>query len=352
VATKKKKKVLSSGHGARKVQASKMLAIGATQPKRRSQRWAVVLGLLVAVALLVQGVLVFIGNKKKDVIPRFEAQLAQRGAGLGEVSGCRTLAVDEKGDVAYVFATGADCVLQVFSADGKKSVRYQAKRKEEALNNVFSVAFAVDGSLWACERGSGRIVHLSPDLKFLGSFTAPSTDLPGIAVDPAGLIWVASYGPKIYVYNAQGKLQKEFTGTPRVPIVSAYRMTFDPQGDLLLLDSGRGQGKDPDIKIYSPEGKSIGVFMAKGLPFNEFSCIGVDQGLVVLNDNGSNGNDTQGILFFDYKGRCTQRAITTSNQLSLGNVPGLAISRKGHWALDMTPVGRGCDRFSLPNPGE
>jgi len=102
------------------------------------------------------------------------------------------------------------------------------------------------------------------------------------------------------------------------------------------------------VKIYSPDGKAVSSFMAKGLPFNEFSCIGVDQGLVVLNDNGSTGSDSQGMLLFDYKGKVKARALTTSNQLSLRNVPGLAIGPKGHWAMDMTPLGRGCDRFSLP----
>lgn len=320
--------------------------------KPKSQKWAMIIALVIGAVMVMQSAFVYMGNKKKDVTLFFESQVAVRGEGKGEVVGCRTLAVDDKGDVAYCYGVGEGSVLQVFSADGKKYIRYEAKKKDEAINNIFSLAFAPDGTLWGCERGSGRIVHFSADLKFLGSFKAPSTDLPGIAVDPNGLIWVASYGPKIYVFNAAGDMQKEFSGTPKAPIVTAYRLTFDAQGNLVLLDSGRGQGKDPDVKIYSPEGKSLAVFMAKGLPFNEFSCIGVDQGLVVLNDNGSTGSDSQGMLLFDYKGKVQARAINTSNQLSLRNVPGLAIGAKGHWAMDMTPLGRGCDRFSLPVDNE
>jgi hypothetical protein len=350
VATKKKK----AAPRAPRKPAAPAPAVAAPAPppvvsKPRSQKLAMVLGLLVAAAFLGQSVMVYLGSKKKDVVPFFEAQLAQRGEGPGEVFGCRTLAVDDKGDVAYVFGQADSCVLQIFSADGKKYQRYQAKRKDEELNNIFSVAFAPDDSLWACERGSGRVIHFSADLKFLSSFKAPSTELPGIAVDAQGQVWVASYGPKIYVYDAGGILQKEFAGDHDAPIVTAYRMTFDSKGNLVLLDSGRGQGKDPDVKIYNPAGKSIASFMAKGLPFNEFSCIAVDKDRIVLNDNGTNGTDSQGMLLFDYKGRAKERALTTTNQLSLTNVPGLAIGPKGHWALDMTPVGRGCDRFSLPD---
>jgi streptogramin lyase len=343
VATKKKKSVAAPKRAPR-------AAAAAPAPKPKGQKWVMVLGLVVAAASLVQGAMVFMANKKKDATLFFEGQIAVRGEGMGEVGGCRNLAVDSTGGVAYVQGVGETTMLQAYSPDGKLIGRYQAKKKEEALNNIFALAYAADGSLWGCERGPGRVVHLSHDLKFLDSFKVPSTDLSGIAVDPQGLIWVASYGPKIYVYDDKGIAQREFLGAPKAPLVQAYRLAFDAKGDLVVLDCGRGQGKDPDVKIYAPDGKSLAVFMAKGLPFNEFSCIGVDHDLVALNNNGSSGTDSEGILLFDFKGKAKYRALFTSNQLSLANVPGLAIGSTGKWALDMTPVGRGCDRFSFTAP--
>jgi hypothetical protein len=345
VATKTKKSA-----PARKGPARGAAATPARETKPKSQKWPMLVGLLIAAALIGQGAMVFLANKKKDATLFFEGQVAVRGEGMGEVGGCRNLAVDATGGVAYVQGVGVDTRLQAYGPDGKFIGRYEAKKKDEALNNVFAVAYAADGSLWACERGSGRVVHLSHELKFLGSFKAPGVDLSGIAVDPQGLVWVASYGPKIYVYDQKGAAQREFMGAPKAPLVQAYRLTFDAKGNLVVLDCGRGQGKDPDVKIYSPDGKSLITFMAKGLPFNEFSCIGVDKDWVVLNNNGSNGTDSEGVLFFDYKGKAKYKALFTSNQLSLANVPGLAIGAKGHWALDMTPVGRGCDRFSFTAP--
>jgi hypothetical protein len=351
VAVKKKQ-------AARRVRAqSKGVAAAVAAPppapaKPRSQKWTAIFGILVVAALLVQGVMTFMSNKKKDVTLFFESQIAVHGEGMGEVSGCRNLAVNAVGDVAYVFSRAEESVLQTYTAGGKLIARYKPKKAGEELTNIFALAYAPDGTLWSCERGSGRVCHFSPDLKLLNSFKAPSADLPGIAVDPQGQVWVASYANKIYVFSPKGELIKEFVGTPKAPLVQAYRLTFDAGGNLLVLDCGRGQGKDPDVKIYSPDGKSLGVFMAKALPFNEFSCIGVDQGLVVLNDNGANGTDSQGILLFNYKGKVQARATLTSNQLSLRNVPGLAIGSKGHWALDLTPVGRGCDRFSYSSLAE
>lgn len=346
-----KKKTIAAKAAPKKTKSTTPVEAVAAKPKGKN--WSVVILLVIAAALLVQGALSYIGNKKKDVTLFFEGQVAVRGEGIGEVVGCRTLAADSKGQVAYVYGVGEGTVLQLFSPDGKLIKRYEPKGKDGALNNVFSVAFGPDDSLWACERGSGRILHFSsPKLELLGAFKAPSADLPGIAVDPQGQVWVASYGPKIYVFSPKGEMIKEFMGAPKAPLIGAYRMTFDAKGNLVVLDSGRGQGKDPDVKIYSPEGKMVANFMAKGLPFNEFSCIGVDQDLVVLNDNGSTGTDSQGMLLFDYKGKVKARAALTSNQLSLRNVPGLAISTKGHWVMDLTPLGRGCDRFSMPMDSE
>jgi DNA-binding beta-propeller fold protein YncE len=341
MAVKAKSKKAPAARPARKALAE------AKAPEKKRSKMGVFIFLLLVAGIIGQGAYVFLANKKKDAVLFFESQIAQRGSGKGEVEGARNLAVDDKGGVAYVFGVGEGTVVQAYSGDGKFVARYEAKRKDQALNNVFALNYAPDGTLWACERGSGRVVHLSAKLDFLGSFNAPSTDLPGLAVDAKGQVWVASNGPKIYVYDAKGNLQLEFKGTPKAPLVTAYRLTFDGAGNLLVLDSGRGQGKDPDVKIYSPDGKSLGAFMAKGLPFNEFSCIGADQGYAVLNNNGSSGTDSQGIFLFNYKGKVVYRALSTSNQLSLANVPGLAIGRKGHWALDTTPLGRGCDRFSF-----
>jgi sugar lactone lactonase YvrE len=210
------------------------------------------------------------------------------------------------------------------------------------------VAADAENRVWACERGSGRVIRLSPELKWELAFKAPSTDLTGIAVDSQGRVLVASFTNKVYIFDAEGTLLKEMTGDAKQPLITAYRLCVDEKDNLYVLDAGRGHSKDPDVKAYDKNGKALGEWMARGLPFNEFSCIAWEpKGFVVLNNNGLKAGESQGIQLYAPNGKLKGRVMASNTNMNMMSVPGLAIGPRGDWVLDTTPYGRGCDRFTL-----
>jgi len=334
--------------GAKPVAAVPPPAVAA-KPK---SKWALIAAVVVAGLLVGQGVIVFMGNKSKEMTVALESAIAGRGQGKGEVVGCRTLAVDKDGNVVYVYGVGQDTVVQRFSPDGKFIARFENdpkdKKKERALNNVWAVATDAEDRVWVCERGTGRVIRLSPELKWETAVKAPSTDLTGIAVDSQGRVLVASYVNKIYVFDSEGALLKEMNGDTKQPLITAYRLCVDEKDNIYVLDAARGNGKEPDVKAYDKNGKGLGEWLARGLPFNELSCIGWDpKGYVVLNNNGLNSSESQGIQLYSPNGKLKGRVTASNTALNLMSVPGLAIGARGDWALDPTPQGRGCDRFTL-----
>jgi DNA-binding beta-propeller fold protein YncE len=308
----------------------------------------VVAGVLVVALLLAQGAYVYMNNKKQVRVLNEASTIAVRGEGKGTVTGCRHLAVSKEGDVAYIFGTGPGCVLQKFTKNGQFAGIYEPKAKEQKLNNAWAVAFDSQGRVWVCERGSGRVLRLSSKLAFEKAVTLTSPDLTGLVVDSQDHVYVASDSPKVFILDGEGSLIKEFTGDDKSAMATAYRLAVDAKDDLYVLDAGRGQSKDPDIKVYDKEGRSISSFMARGVPFNEFSCIGWDpQGFVVLNNNGMNAPESKGIELFSPKGKLVAVAQASNTGLSMMSIPGLAIGAGGDWALDVTPLGKGCTRFLL-----
>lgn len=307
-----------------------------------------VVGVLVAALLLVQGALVYMGNKKQMRVLNEASTIAASGQGKGAVMGCRNLAVSKGGDVAYLFGTGTGCVLQKFTKNGQFVAIYEPKDKEEKLNNAWAMAFDSQDRLWVCERGSGRVLRLSSKLAFEEAFTLTGSDLTGIAIDSKDQVYVASNSPKVFILDAEGKALREFTGDDKVALALAYRLAVGAKDDLYVLDAGRGQGKEPDVKAFDKQGHSIGSFMARGVPYNEFSCIGWDpQGYVVLNNNGMSSTDSQGIELFLPTGKLVGLVQSSNTGLSMMSIPGLAIGAGGDWALDVTPLGKGCTRFML-----
>jgi hypothetical protein len=146
-----------------------------------------------------------------------EGPVSTRGTGPGQVLGCRHVAMDAEGDVAWLFGGGDQMSVQTFSPRGAFLSAYKARGAAETLKEVNSMAFDAQGELWLCEKGSGRVVHLSKDLKFLGSFSTDDKDLTGLAVDADGLVWVCARDARIDIFDADGKLQREFRGTPQMP---------------------------------------------------------------------------------------------------------------------------------------
>jgi hypothetical protein len=262
-----------------------------------------------------------------------EGPLSSRGTGPGQVLGCRHMAMDAEGNAAWVFGGGDEMRVQKFNSRGAFLALYKERNKAEVLHSVNSMAFAPNGSLWLCERGTGRVVQLDKNLKFVSAFTCDQTELTGVAVDPAGDIWVSARSARIDVYDPRGKLQREFKGSPQVPVNDVYRLAIDGAGAVATIDGQREIGQLATLSIFEKDGAALASFKIKG-KLDDSACLAWDpiSGYLVTNVGG--------LKMFDRHGKLKGTAVIPEVPAEL-LVPGLAIGGNGSWLLDMTSQGSG-----------
>ena len=212
---------------------------------------------------------------------------------------------------------------------------------EQVLNDVFTLAYGPDGTLWAAERSTGRVVHLDADLAYEGSFKADASDLTGIAISPKGEVWVAGGDDKLRVYDADGNPLREFAGDSSAPILRGFRLAFNPAGDLAVVDTYRGTGQDVELRLYSPSGSTVASVEVKDAPFGGSPSLSWDPSGFWIVCQG-------GIFFVDAKGKFAGTAQTIDGNPFVA-VPAMGISAKGDWILDETPTGAGADLYRLVN---
>jgi hypothetical protein len=346
----KRKTTPSAAPAPRPARTAAALPPAAAPAPRSGKRWGLILGMgLLAVALVGQGVWVYLRNVKAQAALTYMTAVAPRGQGKAQVEGCRAMAVDEAGDLYHLEGVNEGSVLQKFSAVGQWKGWTGDLKGEAALNNAFAVAAGRDGSVWVVERGSGLLKRYSSDLKYLGSFKQDSTDLTGVAVDPKGQVWVAAQSGQVFINGADGQKAGNFAGDPDRPWVHPFRLCFDAQGRLFVIDLEKGFLADPVVKAFSADGKPLACWTAKDLPATEFISIGWDpQGFVALNDTRGDVANAKGFQLYAPDGRLKALAPFSNNGQSLRAIPGFCINGKGQWILDMTPLQQGCALFTLP----
>ena len=164
---------------------------------------------------------------------------------------------------------------------------------------------------------------------------------------PDGSVWVASFTGQLLVLAPGAESPKVFTGDKNGRLTAPYRLCFDPQGDLYVLDFEKGIGQDPVVKAYDPQGAFLRSWTVKDQPVNEFACIAWHPlGYVVLNDSRGEVVDAKGFRLYTPQGRLAALATLTDTGQNLRAIPGFAISPTGDWFMDLTPLQQGCGRLT------
>jgi hypothetical protein len=303
---------------------------------------------LVILAMAGQAVWVFYRDQKAQVTLNFEAAIAPRGQGIGEVTGCRHMGTDPQGDLFYLQGVGESSLLQKFARDGHLLARLAPDAPVgERLNNGFAVAGAADGSAWVVERGTGALKHYSDKLKLLATIQAPANDLTGVAVAPDGTVWAANFAGTLFALTPGATDLKPFVGQKKGRLRAPFRLCFDSQGNCYVLDFEQGMGKDPVIRAYDAKFNFLRSWTVKDQPVNEFMCIAYQpQGYVVVNDTRPEVVDAKGFRLYTPKGHLQGIATLTNTGQNIRATPGFAITPQGDWYLDMTPLQQGCGRLS------
>ena len=322
-------------------------APSAVSAPKKSGAAVLLLALVLIAALVGQAGWVFYRDRKAQVTLHYDGAVAPRGPGKGQVTGCRAMAADAKSNLYYLEGVGPGSVLQKFARDGQWLAWVSPDSKPaERLNNGWAVAPGQDGSVWVVERG-GALKQYGPDLALMRTVALPGSDSSGVAVAPDGSVWVANYQGQLLVLPAGGSEAKPFDGPGKSHLKAPYRLCFDPQGRLYVLDFENGIGQDPLVKSFDAKGAFLRAWTVKDDPINEFACIAWHPlGYVVVNDSRGEVVDAKGFRLYSPEGRLQGLATLTDTGQNLRAIPGFCISPSGDWFMDLTPLQQGCGRLT------
>jgi hypothetical protein len=326
-------------------------------PAQKPADWRMIVGLLVLAFIVTkvwdmrhwqeEGFKFGSWSKPEVAVATFKGAVAERGSGPNEVLGCLTMTMDKDGDVFYYYGAG---LLKKFSRDNKLLAAFSGDSQKEKIS-LWSLAAAPDGSLWAIERGGSRFLQFDSKLKLVKKVDSEVAGMYALAIDSQGRFLVTVPGGFVQALDEQGKLLSDIGHGGKMALVQGTRLTVDGQDNIYVLDkldSKDSNPADPMVRCYDKTGKPLAQWVARGLPWNMFSCIAYDpQGYVVLNNNGQ--SESQGLQVYTKDGSLRCYVQTTSSGITLSVVSGLAISADGDWAVDVSPAGRGCDRLRLPS---
>ena len=340
-----KKKPAPKKAPALKAKAPKALAV---EPRKKNKGAAILVVLAVVLGLVAQAGWVFVRDRKTQVTLHYDMAIAPRGPGKGQVTGCRHMAADAKGNLYYLQGVNESSTLQKFARDGKWLAWVGAGSPDkDKLYNGWAVAAAADGTAWVAERGTGFVKQYGEDLKLKRSVALAGSDSEGIAVAPDGSVWVSSFSGQLYSLAPGADSFKPFTGSGKGRLIAPYRLCFAPDGAMYVLDFTKGQGQDPSVMCYDAKGGFVRSWVVKDQPVNEFMDIAWHpQGYVVLNDSRPEVVDAKGFRLYTPNGKLAGVATLTDTGQNLRAIPGFAISPNGDWYMDLTPLQQGCGRLS------
>lgn len=198
------------------------------------------------------------------------------------------------------------------------------------------VAIAEDGSLYVMDLGHQRVVHLSPDGRFLGAFGRLGSGVEDIyygwdmAIDPAGNIY---FGNLVYdgeganvihdgvkVFSPDGRFLREMGGQDYayadmdVSYHGTYGIDVDKQGRVYVADFGTNT-----LRVFDAQGQPLATLFGEGGSedgqFNGLNDVAVDdqRNLIYATDN-TNSRVQQFSLTLTDSGE-----LTVTHLLSLGS---------------------------------
>ncbi len=142
------------------------------------------------------------------------------------------LAFDGQGRL-YV-ATGGPAAI--YRVDLKNPAAQPEKFFSSSEQHIRSMIFAKDGTLYAGSDGRGLVYRISPDGKGFVLFEAPKQEIPAMALDPEGNLYVAALGEKTRTSLPPLSVHSEPTLTATIRIVSAG--ATESSNDSSLIPNG------------------------------------------------------------------------------------------------------------------
>ncbi len=200
----------------------------------------------------------------------------------GQAHGLQGIAVARNGEVFVADAEGRRIV--VCSGDGKILREIRApRRRTNLLQMPFALLLDSQGRLYATDYAADQVQVFSSDGSFLfssgregpgkGQFRSPV----GIVQDKQGNLYVVEfYNHRVQKFTPEGKFllmwgeEGDWNQPDQPPEKMLYPSGIDvgPDGNIYVADSGRDK-----IKVFSPEGKFLRQFGAKGPEPGKFSAV-------------------------------------------------------------------------------
>jgi tripartite motif-containing protein 71 len=200
----------------------------------------------------------------------------------GQAHGLQGIAIGPAGEVYIADAEGRRIVI--LNAGGKilREIRPPAK-ESNLLQMPFALLHDGKGRLYVADYAADQVQVFSLDGRFLsawgregagpGEFRSPV----GIARDPAGNLYVVEfYNHRVQKFTQEGKFllawgeEGDWNRPDQPPEKMLYPAGIDvgPDGNVYVADSGRDR-----IKVFSPEGKFLREFGAKGPEPGKFNAV-------------------------------------------------------------------------------
>ncbi|MBI3697576.1 MAG: NHL repeat-containing protein [Acidobacteria bacterium] len=200
----------------------------------------------------------------------------------GQPHGLQGVAIGPSGEVFVADTEGRRIVVS--SADGRVLREIRPPRKgSNLLQMPFALLHDGKGRLYVTDYAADQVQVFSLDGKFLfawgregfrpGEFRSPV----GIAQDPVGNLYVVEfYNHRVQKFTAEGKFllmwgeEGDWNKPDEPPEKMLYPAGIDvgPDGNVYVADSGRDK-----IKVFSPEGKFLRQFGAKGPEPGKFNAL-------------------------------------------------------------------------------
>lgn len=188
----------------------------------------------------------------------------------------------------YIWDIAFDTSGRMYVATGGPAAIYRLDPKKpgtkpemffaSAEQHIRCLLFGKDGNLYAGSDGRGLVYRISPDGKGFVLFESPKREIPALAFDPAGNLYVAALGDKkstgLQPLNVHGGASVTTTITILAPgsIQSSNENTLIPEGTVIYQLASDGAPRElwasKDDIIYAMQwngsGDSAGLLTASG----------------------------------------------------------------------------------------
>jgi YD repeat-containing protein len=205
------------------------------------------------------------------ITPTYQSSFGSTGTANGQFKHPAAVAVDAKGNLWVLDKENSR--VEEFSESGEFITKFGSSGTANGqFKDPASLALDPSGDIWVNEvkqLGAGRAQEFSPTGEYIRKIT---TEGEGIAVDPAGHVWVSeTYAGKLKEYSATGELIKSVgsKGSGAGQLGEPEDIAFGPTGNLFVAD-----WQNSRVEEFSGSGEYIRQFGSFGTGDGQFGGFG------------------------------------------------------------------------------